>query len=79
MEFAVAKLCRYLVLLRRQSDIIGQTACNEYRLLLQRPAHADEPAEVADYLIAGLIIYIVKFNQHPSEVSLSARLDAFVA
>ena len=52
----MAKLCCYLVLLRRQSDIIGQTARNEYRLLLQRPAHADEPAEVADYLIAGLIL-----------------------
>ncbi|MCB1720713.1 MAG: DNA-binding response regulator [Rhodospirillales bacterium] len=47
-EFAVAKLCQYLVLLRRQSDIIGQTAKNEYSLLLQRPIYETEPIEAAN-------------------------------
>lgn len=46
-EYAVAKLCQYLVLLRRQSDIIGQTAKNEYTLLLQRPVYETEPFEAA--------------------------------
>lgn len=46
-EFAVAKLCQYLVLLRRQSDIIGQTGKNEYSLLLQRPVYENEPVEAA--------------------------------
>ncbi|MEZ5813910.1 MAG: response regulator [Alphaproteobacteria bacterium] len=46
-EFAVAKLCKYLVLLRRQSDIIGQTGKNEYSLLLQRPIYENEPVEAA--------------------------------
>ena len=44
-EYAIAKLCQYLVLLRRQSDIIGQTAKNEYTLLLQRPIYETEPFE----------------------------------
>ena len=47
-EFAVAKLCQYLVLLRRQSDIIGQTGKNEYSLLLQRPIYETEPVEAAN-------------------------------
>lgn len=46
-EFAVAKLSQYLVLLRRQSDIIGQTGKNEYSLLLQRPIYENEPVEAA--------------------------------
>lgn len=47
-EFAVAKLCQYIVHLRRQSDIIGQTAKNEYSLLLQRPIYETEPVEAAN-------------------------------
>ncbi len=47
-DFAVAKLSQYLVLLRRQSDIIGQTGKNEYALLLQRPAYETEPVEAAN-------------------------------
>ena len=47
-EFAVAKLSQYLVLLRRQSDIIGQTGKNEYSLLLQRPIYETEPTEAAN-------------------------------
>ena len=47
-DYAVAKLSQYLVLLRRQSDIIGQTAKYEYALLLQRPVYETEPVEAAN-------------------------------
>lgn len=46
-EYARAKLSQYLVRLRRQSDIIGQTAKAEYALLLQRPIYETEPEEAA--------------------------------
>lgn len=46
-EYTTAKLSQNLVKLRRQSDIIGQTARNEYALLLQRPAYPEEPMEAA--------------------------------
>ncbi len=44
-DTAVAKLAQYLVLLRRQSDIIGQTDRHELALLLQRPGFDAEPME----------------------------------
>ncbi len=47
-DYAVAKLSQYLVHLRRQSDIIAQTAKYEYALLLQRPNYETEPVEAAD-------------------------------
>lgn len=53
-DFAVANLCKYLVLLRRQSDIIGQTAKNEYTLLLQRPIYETEPVEAASRFAESL-------------------------
>jgi len=46
-EFAISKLAHHLVRLRRQSDIIGQTAKYEYSLLLQRIQHKNEPREAA--------------------------------
>lgn len=46
-DYAVAKLSQYLVRLRRQSDIIAQTAAFEYALLLQRPLYETEPKEAA--------------------------------
>lgn len=53
-EYAIAKLCQHLVLLRRQSDIIGQTAKNEYTLLLQRPIYETEPFEAASRFAESL-------------------------
>ncbi len=53
-EYAVAKLSQYLVRLRRQSDIIGQTAKNEYALLLQRPLYETEPVEAANRFAEAL-------------------------
>lgn len=47
-DFAVAKLSQHLVRIRRQSDIIGQTAKYEYALLLQRPIYETEPVEATN-------------------------------
>lgn len=61
-DFAVAKLSQYLVLLRRQSDIIGQTAKNEYALMLQRPNNESEPITAAQRFAEAL-------DQHDEIVS----------
>ena len=53
-DSAVAQLSQALVILRRQSDIIGQTSQNEYALLLQRPAYEAEPTEAAERFAAEL-------------------------
>ncbi len=53
-DYAVAKLSQYLVLLRRQSDIIGQTAKHEYALMLQRPVYDTEPVEAANRFAESL-------------------------
>lgn len=47
-DYCVAKLSKYLVRLRRQSDIIAQTESYEYALLLQRPLYETEPNEAAN-------------------------------
>ncbi len=47
-DYIVAKLSKYLVQLRRQSDIIAQTESFEYALLLQRPLYETEPKEAAN-------------------------------
>lgn len=47
-DYLVAKLSKYLVRLRRQSDIIAQTSSFEYALLLQRPMYETEPKEAAN-------------------------------
>jgi len=47
-DYAAAKLSQALVRVRRQSDIIGQTANNEFALLLQRPIYDSEPVDAAN-------------------------------
>lgn len=47
-NYAAAKLSKYLVRLRRQSDIIAQTEKGEFALLLQRPLYETEPMEAAN-------------------------------
>lgn len=47
-EHAVAHLSKFLVRIRRQSDIIGQTGKNEFALLLQRPNYETEPMDAAN-------------------------------
>lgn len=56
-EYSVAKLSQYLVRLRRQSDIIGQTSKYEYALLLQRPLYESEPIEAANRFAESLSKY----------------------
>lgn len=53
-DYTVAKLSKYLVRLRRQSDIIGQTDHFEYALLLQRPLYETEPNEAANRFAEAL-------------------------
>ena len=53
-EYATAKLSQYLVRLRRQSDIIGQTGKSEYCLMLQRPVYETEPMEAASRFAEAL-------------------------
>lgn len=72
-EFAVANLCKYLVLLRRQSDIIGQTAKYEYTLLLQRPIYETEPLEAASRFAESLAKFddIVSSSNAPVDVAVT--------
>lgn len=53
-DYAVSKMAYHLALMRRQSDIIGQTGKNQYALLLQRPLSETEPVEAAARFAAGL-------------------------
>ncbi|MCB1651717.1 MAG: response regulator [Alphaproteobacteria bacterium] len=54
-DYAVAKLSQFLVKIRRQSDIIGQTANNEYCLLLQRPLYETEPMEATQRFMEAIM------------------------
>lgn len=46
-DYAISKLAHTLVRVRRQSDILAQTAVNEYALLLQRPQTENESLDAA--------------------------------
>jgi len=72
-DYAVAKLSQYLVRLRRQSDIIGQTAKYEYALLLQRPIYETEPVEAANRFAESLsqCSDIVSSGLTPVEITVS--------
>lgn len=72
-DYAVAKLSKYLVLLRRQSDIIGQTAKYEYALMLQRPVYETEPIEAANRFAEALSGFkdIVSSGSTPVEVTVT--------
>lgn len=72
-DYAVAKLSQYLVRLRRQSDIIGQTAKYEYALLLQRPVYETEPVEAANRFAESLgkCEDIVSSGATPVEITVS--------
>ncbi len=52
--YGISKLAHHLVHLRRQSDVIGQTAVNEYCLLLQRTGNENEALEAAKRFAATL-------------------------
>jgi len=72
-DYAVAKLSQYLVLLRRQSDIIGQTAKYEYALMLQRPVYDTEPVEAANRFAESLNGFkdIASSGATPVEITVS--------
>jgi len=53
-SYGVSKLASHLVHLRRQSDVIGQTAVNQYCLLLQRTMSPTEPEDAAKRFAATL-------------------------
>ena len=56
-DYAAAKLSQFITQLRRQSDIVGQIAVNEFDLLLQRPVSPNEPIEAAERFIQALSSY----------------------
>jgi len=53
-NYSVSKLAQHLVRMRRQSDVIGQTANNEYSLLLQRTDKKNEAVDAAKRFAANL-------------------------
>ena len=53
-DFCVSRMAQHLAQIRRQSDILGQTAKNQYSLLLQRPMSETEPVEAAKRFAASL-------------------------
>lgn len=73
-EYAVAKLSQYLVRLRRQSDIIGQTAKYEYALLLQRPLYETEPVEAANRFAEAIAKYDGMSSGAPNNVEVTVSL-----
>ena len=73
-SYSAAKLSKYLVRIRRQSDIIAQTGKSEYCLLLQRPRYDTEPLEAARRLANSLRgLTDITDIQH-SRVNVSVRL-----
>jgi PleD family two-component response regulator len=71
-DYTVAKMAQYLVRLRRQSDIIAQTAKHEYALLLQRPQYDTEPVEAANRFADSLAKYddILSSGGMPGEITV---------
>lgn len=72
-DYASAKLSQYLVQIRRQSDIIGQTEKFEYALLLQRPVYETEPVEAANRFAESLakLENMNKGGKIPAEIKLT--------
>jgi len=74
-DFSVAKLSQYLTRLRRQSDIIGQTAKYEYALLLQRPVYESEPVDAANRFGEALkASYKEMFSEISADIELNVKL-----
>lgn len=73
-DYAVAKLSQALVKLRRQSDIIGQTAANEYSLLLQRPVYDSEPMDAANRFAQSLGEVAELFETSTTAVEIEVML-----
>lgn len=72
-DYTAAMLSKQLVLTRRQSDIIGQIAKNEYALMLQRPSHDNEPIEATNRFAETVANGILNESQNigPAQIRLS--------
>lgn len=73
-DYSVAKLSKYLVRLRRQSDIIAQTESFEYALLLQRPLYETEPTEAANRFAEAIANFEDLFAKDGIGPEVSVRL-----
>ncbi len=73
-DYSVAKLSKYLVRLRRQSDIIAQTESFEYALLLQRPLYETEPTEAANRFAEAIANFEDLFAKDGIAPEVSVRL-----
>ncbi|HBR68866.1 MAG TPA: DNA-binding response regulator [Rhodospirillaceae bacterium] len=73
-DYAVAKLSQYLVRLRRQSDIIGQTEKYEYALLLQWANYDSEPVEAANRFAEALSNFKDIVSSGAMEVEIAVTL-----
>ena len=73
-DYAVAKLCQYIVKLRRQSDIVGQTGKNEYSILLQHPNYATESFDAANRFTEQLSEASDIASSERSEIELKISL-----
>lgn len=72
-DYLSAKLSKYLVHLRRQSDIIAQTESYEYALLLQRPLYETEPYDAANRFAEAVMNFkeLFKTDGTAPEVNVS--------
>lgn len=73
-DYAVAKLSKYLVRLRRQSDIIAQTEAFEYALMLQRPIYETEPNEAANRFAEAITGFAELFQKDGIAPEVYVRL-----
>ncbi len=73
-NYAAANLSRALSRLRRQSDIIAQTAKFEYALLLQRPIYETEPVEAANRFATALAEMSEELSNAPSPIDIQITL-----
>jgi hypothetical protein len=74
LDFTAAKLSQHLVRMRRQSDIIAQTARSEYCLMLQRPLYETEPVDAANRFAEALGRLDDICSNNLSQVSVYVRL-----
>ena len=72
-EYSAAQLAQTLVKIRRQSDIVGQTAKNEFSVLMRGSDNKREPLDAANRFAQALLDshMINESNIGPVEVSLT--------
>lgn len=73
-DYASATLSKTLSHLRRQSDIIAQTAKYEFALLLQRPIYETEPVEAANRFAESLSKGNSELSSAPCPIEIKITL-----